>query len=453
MGLIKCPDCGNMVSERAESCPSCGCPVSSFKPDFKVLTAALLGYHLLKCMDRKDLVLAGDCVLSDLKERLNTSFPVTFIGSDNLDEQVARITNKEFSFPYVFITADFRYMLDYLKFPLAKQDGRIYQRYYDENVLPCNYGPKIEIFSDSEQQINEITQKISVLFGELKTYSIPFNENDCLQFNNGIVQIGETKLLIDSIEARLAHRTITLKQSQWACSKDATDDIRCDSIKTLRQLQLAQFCLYFAAMKDECSRQLALYDFIFNSAAADVPYQSKEYKTLKNLVLQGQSFDAALTEQVFPNISLIYHSLPNDLLSRTHVDLVRERVYKILDQYETTWKIICDSYELPCELNVPDWDYSGLSNNMRSTDGLGFLIESLVEDHTAKISDLISDYAQLLAYRGEEGRMESDQRYDEFMEMLHERRERRRDFTRGVLKTAAGVALGNKISDKLKNKD
>ena len=71
----------------------------------------------------------------------------------------------------------------------------------------------------------------------------------------------------------------------------------------------------------------------------------------------------------------------------------------------------------------------------------------------AKISDLISDYAQLLAYRGEEGRMESDQRYDEFMEMLHERRERRRDFTRGVLKTAAGVALGNKISDKLKNKD
>ena len=80
---------------------------------------------------------------------------------------------------------------------------------------------------------------------------------------------------------------------------------------------------------------------------------------------------------------------------------------------------------------------------------MGFLIESLVEDHTAKISDLISDYAQFLAYRGEEGRMESDQRYDEFMEMLHGRR----DFTRGVLKTAAGVALGNKISDKLKNKD
>lgn len=65
MGLIKCPDCGNMVSERAESCPSCGCPVSVFKPDFRVLTAALLGFHLLKCMDRKDLILAGDCVLSD----------------------------------------------------------------------------------------------------------------------------------------------------------------------------------------------------------------------------------------------------------------------------------------------------------------------------------------------------------------------------------------------------
>lgn len=51
MGLLKCPDCGNMVSERAEKCPSCGCPVSAFKPDFMVLSSALIGYHLLKCMD------------------------------------------------------------------------------------------------------------------------------------------------------------------------------------------------------------------------------------------------------------------------------------------------------------------------------------------------------------------------------------------------------------------
>lgn len=28
MALIKCPECGNQVSDKAASCPNCGCPVS-----------------------------------------------------------------------------------------------------------------------------------------------------------------------------------------------------------------------------------------------------------------------------------------------------------------------------------------------------------------------------------------------------------------------------------------
>lgn len=28
MGLIQCADCGKMVSDRADACPNCGCPVS-----------------------------------------------------------------------------------------------------------------------------------------------------------------------------------------------------------------------------------------------------------------------------------------------------------------------------------------------------------------------------------------------------------------------------------------
>ena len=28
MALIKCTECGNMVSDKADRCPHCGCPVS-----------------------------------------------------------------------------------------------------------------------------------------------------------------------------------------------------------------------------------------------------------------------------------------------------------------------------------------------------------------------------------------------------------------------------------------
>ena len=30
MGLITCPDCGGMVSDRAAACPHCGCPAEAF---------------------------------------------------------------------------------------------------------------------------------------------------------------------------------------------------------------------------------------------------------------------------------------------------------------------------------------------------------------------------------------------------------------------------------------
>lgn len=33
MGLVKCPDCGKMVSERVSACPACGCPAEFFDSD------------------------------------------------------------------------------------------------------------------------------------------------------------------------------------------------------------------------------------------------------------------------------------------------------------------------------------------------------------------------------------------------------------------------------------
>lgn len=33
MGLVTCPDCGNQVSDRSDSCPKCGCPVKEVLKD------------------------------------------------------------------------------------------------------------------------------------------------------------------------------------------------------------------------------------------------------------------------------------------------------------------------------------------------------------------------------------------------------------------------------------
>ena len=36
MGLIKCPDCEKEVSTRAISCPTCGCPLGTYRSEDSV---------------------------------------------------------------------------------------------------------------------------------------------------------------------------------------------------------------------------------------------------------------------------------------------------------------------------------------------------------------------------------------------------------------------------------
>lgn len=40
MAIIKCPDCGNPVSDRAKACVRCGCPISEYTERESLKTAA-----------------------------------------------------------------------------------------------------------------------------------------------------------------------------------------------------------------------------------------------------------------------------------------------------------------------------------------------------------------------------------------------------------------------------
>lgn len=41
MALIKCPECGKQVSDKASSCPNCGCPISGSSVASKPTTAQI----------------------------------------------------------------------------------------------------------------------------------------------------------------------------------------------------------------------------------------------------------------------------------------------------------------------------------------------------------------------------------------------------------------------------
>ena len=41
MALIKCPECGKDVSDKAKSCPNCGCPIESSSGKVKIMIPTL----------------------------------------------------------------------------------------------------------------------------------------------------------------------------------------------------------------------------------------------------------------------------------------------------------------------------------------------------------------------------------------------------------------------------
>ena len=110
MGLIKCPDCGNMVSDRAAFCPSCGCPGDVIREEYdkendpQRLTYIFLMFNLLKCADRKDLVLANDCFMNELKKRFDVGYPVAFIGRDNFSNTGSSPSRGATGLPISFTT-------------------------------------------------------------------------------------------------------------------------------------------------------------------------------------------------------------------------------------------------------------------------------------------------------------------------------------------------------------
>ena len=76
MGLLKCVDCGHMVSDKASMCPQCGCPIEYIKctyQDFEkretdVLPIPQASTSQKRCMENEEREVILDGLLNDISE-------------------------------------------------------------------------------------------------------------------------------------------------------------------------------------------------------------------------------------------------------------------------------------------------------------------------------------------------------------------------------------------------
>ena len=65
MALIKCPECGKEVSDKAKSCGNCGCPIESLSPngDVKIKISSLPAVPLFSAKQKASITSADGKVL------------------------------------------------------------------------------------------------------------------------------------------------------------------------------------------------------------------------------------------------------------------------------------------------------------------------------------------------------------------------------------------------------
>ena len=73
MALIKCNECGKEVSDKASTCPNCGCPIFEKKEESKVIIYGLSQMGLLG--GKLKIYVDGEYV-GDVKKGQNLEFPI-----------------------------------------------------------------------------------------------------------------------------------------------------------------------------------------------------------------------------------------------------------------------------------------------------------------------------------------------------------------------------------------
>jgi hypothetical protein len=133
MALLKCPDCGHQIFTRAETCPSCGCPLDS--RDF---AAPLPGNVHLYVSFRGDLQEFGD-------ERSQVTFKFTTSPQVKFDGQTIPVSGSLYgglSFSVQTVMGKHRLELDWQRVKV----------YLYGNGPACRFDNRAELDFDLDQQ-------------------------------------------------------------------------------------------------------------------------------------------------------------------------------------------------------------------------------------------------------------------------------------------------------------
>lgn len=403
-----------------------------------------------------------DAVIADIKNKLKSNSKLSIYGGSSFVDWFIVYEKGEMSFPNILVHTNSAYTFENKNYTNINSESEPIVHAFTPDALPINYGITTMIFAKEQTEVDNIENQLKNLYTDEVQILVPDSVINGEMCPIKTVIDANKEAVKKSINGGDIYRTeIIFKRfpSVYYPMEYAFTDYTNNQRLQVRMLQQAEFMLLCDSKMRQALKHLEMYykplfeqnkrksllDSVFNKIGSI--FDTPEYKQLKLCFKNGSFIDRILFDKALKSIIDIYPNLYDKMMQGWSYDQIREDMNKYSEIFNKRWNCICNNLAAAeCPSIFKQLMMSGDKNlpNESIRKGLAFYIKEMVVSPYKTLEQAYNAYDEQLLIEKQE-REKRDAEFDEWWEARKEQRQNRNS-SGGVLNTAFGVALGNKMS-------
>ena len=403
-----------------------------------------------------------DFIVKEIQSRMGG---IQVYGGSNMSEFLLAKYEKRLNFPCVFIRDDANFTFAYNSYYNKTTSNNTVLRYFTKNDYPMEYSAVIFLFDSDKNNLKKFYELFQSLFDKETVIHIPSLSFDDEHFDfNFVLPSPNKEMKTNSLE----HNGNTVYYFEIACAKqpiiyhtyEITENIAYNQRLQFRMLQRMEYAMLVEIMlSNECLKQFnGAYSSLFKKEtktfflldkafdALDKIITSREYKEVKDCILNNKPINREVFNTAFNRITKVYPELYDKTIQGWSLDTIRNDINEKAKDYKDEWIKLYRMLAAQYPQLEKAFGFNESSQSFSSQDSINYFLDYMHKRFDVLLDDTCKAYYQYLAEKAEEERREAEAR------RLAREEEYYDDYSGGysngpsILKTAFGVALGNKMS-------
>ena len=405
-----------------------------------------------------------DKVVQDIKANLSTGFDMLLYGGSTFSEWYNLYHENKIIYPNILVLDNIKYNLSGKSYQNEDINSNLISHDYNTSALPVLYWFSVRIFTENESQAKLIEQQIINAYSNERKIKIPDvsleNENTVI-----ILKIDDNIEIERKQFGSLYRTTISFKQYDSVYYVQSVDPEECVDNQRL-QLRLLQQAHYVMVKSNQVDTAIQRIDYdykplINRKMKLFGVCDSDDYKKVKNLFNCNMPISKDLFDSAFKLIVCVYPDLYQKFTNGYPYEQIKKDLFEIKKYYNSRCNLLLDALNVPKTLSekmaesaeklgcTVEKTSGGNEISLRTEESLIFLINKM-SDPYCELETLYDEFKQK---KIQEIQIARERRLLEQEERAARREEEYYNgggssFLGDIFKTATGVAVGNKVSNK-----